>query len=142
MFLSHLVSHTAMYAYYDYLEANDLIDSSNDTYDDMETWLMLLGAGSLIMLITLAVETLLGFCNMDDNKCWGFLFMIASAGTIVLTSAGASLAIDTESVAAVPDTAEKGDNVWYFYFALLSSPLPIRFLGIFLKFKDVTRGGE
>ena len=94
------------------------------------------------MLIFLGVESILGFCNCDDNKMWGFLFMIGSAATIVLSIAGASLAIDSESIGEDVSGAEKEDNVWYFYFALLTSPLPIRFLGIFLKFKDVTRGGE
>ena len=97
----------------------------------------------MIQLGFLGAETVLGFCNCDDNKMWGFLFMIGSAATIVLSIAGASLAIDSESVGiTVDDSLKKSDNVWYFYFALLSSPLPIRFLGIFLKFKDVTRGGE
>jgi len=104
---------------------------------------MLCGCACLFQLCTLLAESVLGFCNCDDNRMWGFLFMILCGFNAVLTIAGASLAIDTESVPAnLTGTEKKQDNVWYFYFAILTATLPTRVFSIFLKFKDITRGSE
>ena len=132
----------AAYAMYDFYVKNDVGEEG-------EKWTMLMGIASAGQLILYAVEMVLGFCNCDDNKIWGFLFMIGSAAMVVFSIASASYCLDKEAIVTYATLVQdlggeikSEDNEWYFYFAVITAPIVTRFLGIFLKFKDLTRGSE
>jgi len=81
----------AAYAMYDFYVKNDVGEEG-------EKWTMLMGIASAGQLILYAVEMVLGFCNCDDNKIWGFLFMIGSAAMVVFSIASASYCLDKEAI--------------------------------------------
>ena len=83
------------------------------------------------MLISVTLELVLGFMNMDQNKMWSGVFIFMSFLCCVFTIAAASLA------------AKNGDSdIKTSNFFLFAAPITFRGLVGYLKFKDMRAGGD
>ena len=83
------------------------------------------------MLISVTLELVLGFMNMDQNKMWSGVFIFMSFLCCVFTIAAASLA------SSDGDSDFKASQ-----FFLFAAPLTFRGLVGYLKFKDMRAGGD
>merc|ERR1712146_723028 len=99
---------------------------------------MCIGFGSLVMLCALVVELVLGFCNFDDNKLWGFGFIACCIASSVLTVAAGSITVDQYDADPEPD---KYDNLKYYNFVLVAAPVAYRSMMVFMKCRDVALQG-
>ena len=89
------------------------------------------------MLITVALELVLGFMNMDQNKMWCGVFIFMSFLCCVFTIAAAGMA--TEGAKAVHGD---NDDIKAAQFFLFLAPITFRGLVGYLKFKDMRAGGD
>ena len=83
------------------------------------------------MLISVTLELVLGFMNMDQNKMWSGVFIFMSFLCCVFTIAAASLAANDGN------SDLKTSN-----FFLFAAPITFRGLVGYLKFKDMRAGGD
>ena len=89
------------------------------------------------MLITVALELVLGFMNMDQNKMWSGVFIFMSFLCCVFTIAAAGLATE-----GAKDASSDNDDFKAAMFFLFAAPITFRGLVGYLKFKDMRAGGE
>eukprot|EP00940_MAST-03C_sp_MAST-3C-sp2_P003018 g3018.t1 len=128
-----MVAGYAVYDWYVFDEANDV-----DNYEDEKSVAMCIGFGSLFMFITLAVEAVLGFCNIDDNKIWGGAFLFLTVASIAITLGAGGTEVETLENSNADD---KYNNFLFYRFAIITAPIAYRTLLIFLKVRDMMIGG-